>query len=43
MGQKPTKEKKIKRLENQLKKHADNPKMVNNFKGRIATLSSKKK
>jgi hypothetical protein len=45
MGQLPTKEKKIKRLEKQVKKHATNPKLVENFEGRIKTLkgTTKKK
>jgi hypothetical protein len=43
MGQIPTKEKKVKRLEKQVKKHSTNPKMVEKFEGRIKTLKSGKK
>jgi len=43
MGHTPTKEKQIKRLEKQVKKHSTNLKMVEKFEGRIKTLKGKKK
>ncbi len=42
MGSTPSKDKKIKRLKKQIKKHSTNPKMVKNFESRIRTISSQK-
>lgn len=43
MATTPSKEKRIKRLEKQVKKHSTNPKMVENLEGRIKTLKAGKK
>jgi hypothetical protein len=43
MGKVITNEQKIKRLEEQIKKHSNNAKMVSNFKGRIACIQGKQK
>ena len=37
-----SKERRIKRLEDQVKKHIKNPKMVSNLKQRIVTLKNSK-
>ena len=42
MGIKPSKEKMIKRLEKQVKKHSANPEMVKNFENRIKILKLRK-
>jgi len=38
----PSKEKRVKRLETQLKKYESNPKIVGKIKGRMASLKSSK-
>lgn len=43
MAAPPSKEKKIKRLQKQIKKHSSNPKMVERFESRIKTLEPKSK
>ena len=43
MGSIITKEKKIKNLEAQIKKHSSSEKIVSNLKGKIASVKGKKK
>ena len=42
MGKEKSKEKKLKKLNDQLKGHSENPKMVAKLKQRIATVQSGK-
>ena len=42
MGKEVSKEKKLKRLNNQLKNHSSNPKMVEKLKSRIQTVQKSK-
>ena len=42
MGKEKSKEKKLKKLNDQLKSHSDNPRMVANLKARILTVSKGK-
>ncbi len=42
MGQEPSKEKKLKRLENQLKKHSDNEKIKKRLENNISAVKSQK-
>lgn len=42
MATAPSKDKQIKRIEKQIKKHSSNPEMVKRFKNKITVLSTKK-